>query len=225
MFNESNSTVVETGIVVYKNAINKDWNLIDRLEASLDRDDSPFKWRGSKVGFFEDNQSHRNCQDFIYEPKTLGEANEYSSDLITIHSQVHDSLRNCLNDYSSRYGVSINWIGSFNMVKYGPGEKFNVHSDDGDPYRCTVSAVGYINNNYKGGELYFNHFDLTYKPEAGDLILFPSSYIYSHASIPVTEGIKYAIVIMTDRSSFAHYDESPIYHSVEEREKRGLPTS
>jgi hypothetical protein len=217
--------VIGPGIVAYKNALPKDWNLIDRLEASLTKEESPFKWQGSKVGYFESNLDHRNCQDFKYTKETLGDSNEHSQDLLLIHDQVHGSLRACLDDYGRDYQVRVEWIGAFNMVKYGPGEKFNAHSDDGEPYRCTISAVGYINDDYVGGELYFNHFDLTYTPRAGDFVIFPSSYIYSHASIPVTEGVKYATVVMTDRSSFAHFNDSPVYYTVEERENRGLSTS
>lgn len=217
--------VIGTGIVAYKNALPKEWELINRLEASLTKDDSPFKWQGAKVGYFESNLDHRNCQDFKYTDDSLGDVNEYSQDLYAIHTQVKDSLRACLDDYGRDYQIRVDWIGAFNMVKYGPGEKFNAHSDDGEPYRCTISAVGYINDDYEGGELYFNYFDLTYKPRAGDFVIFPSSYIYSHASIPVTQGIKYATVVMTDRSSFAHFNDSPVYHPVEEREKRGVSLS
>lgn len=216
---------IGTGIVVYKNALPKEWDLANRLETSLTKEGSPFKWNGAKVGYSETNLDHRNCVDFKYRKETLGPINENSEDLALIHDQVNSSLKSCLVDYCKTYHIKIEWIGAFNMVKYGPGDKFNIHSDDGEPYRCTVSAVGYINDDYEGGELYFNYFNLTYKPEAGDLILFPSTYVYSHASLPVKTGVKYATVIMTDRSEFAHHHDSPVYHSVEEREKRGLSSS
>jgi hypothetical protein len=184
--------ILGPGIVAYKNAIKKEWNLIDRLESALGDESKSIKWRGARVGYFETDDSHRNCQDFIYTKDMLGERNSENT-------------------------VNINFIGAFNMVKYGPGEKFNAHSDDGEPYRCTVSTVGYINDDYDGGDLYFDKFDINVKPEAGDLILFPSSYIYSHASIPVKSGIKYAIVCMTDWSDYAHRNDSPIYKTVDSR--------
>lgn len=206
-----------TGIVAYKNVLPKEWNLIDRLEASLTKEGSRFAWKGAKVGYFESNTDHRNCQDFIYKKEELGERNEYSADLMDIYDQVYSAIRSCLDDYCNTYGVKIEYINAFNMVKYGPGDKFNVHSDDGEPFRCTVSAVGYINDDYQGGNLWFDKFNINVKPDAGDLILFPSSYIYSHASLPIKNGIKYAIVIMTDITEFAHRHDSPVYHSLENR--------
>jgi hypothetical protein len=58
--------------------------------------------------------------------------------------------------------------------------------------------VAYVNDDYEGGELYFPRFNLTLKPKKGDVMVFPSTYIYEHASNNMISGTKYAIVIMTD---------------------------
>ena len=47
--------IVGPGIVIYKNAIPIELDIINRLEQSLNIDGSPFKWSDAKVGFFEDN--------------------------------------------------------------------------------------------------------------------------------------------------------------------------
>jgi hypothetical protein len=213
--------VVAPGIVIYKNVLKKEWDIINRLESVLGDENSPFKWQGAKVGMFEENLEHRNCQDFKYKKEHIPEG-EYGDTLRAVHDDVNSALMECLADYGSMYGIRVEYIEAFNMVKYGPGQKFNVHSDDGDPYRCTISCVGYPNDEYEGGSLWFNHFDQDIQPEAGDFVISPSAFIYSHASKPVTSGIKYSIVIMTDRNAFAHQNDSPVYHSVEERQARGL---
>lgn len=218
-----NKDIVAPGIVVYRNVITKDLNVVQRLENSFNINGSPFKWNKAQVGYFETNQEHRNCQDFKYKKENIEFAEDiYKNELLKIHDDIYNVLRKCLDDYGSIYGVSVNYIEAFNMVKYGPGEKFNVHADDGDPYRCTVSAVGYPNDDYEGGELWFDKFDIKIKPNAGDFVLSPSSFVYSHAALPVSNGTKYSIVIMTDRNEFAHRNDSPIYHSLEERSKHGL---
>lgn len=215
--------IVAPGIVVYKNAIPVELNIPERLEKSLTMEGSPFFWHEAKVGYFEDNKDHRNCHDFKYKKEELFHASDvYKQDLELMHDQIKASLRACLDDYGQLYGVTINYIEAFNMVRYGPGEKFNVHSDDGDPYRCTVSAVGYPNDNYTGGELWFDKFDVKIKADAGDFVLAPSSFIYSHASLPVESGTKYSIVIMTDRNEFAHRADSPVYYDMDYRAKHGV---
>ena len=103
---------------------------------------------------------------------------------------------------------------SFNFIKYGAGQHFQVHSDHGYSYVCVLSSVGYINDDYDGGELYFDKLNLTIKPKAGDLYLFPSSYIYSHSAMPVTKGVKYSVVTMLDYSIATH---SPEYRELEQK--------
>ena len=78
------------------------------------------------------------------------------------------------------------------------------HADHGFSYSATVSLVGYPNSDYVGGGLYFPKLDLKIQPEAGDLYIFPSTYLFSHRAMPVKSGIKYSIVTMTDYNDAAH---------------------
>jgi hypothetical protein len=203
--------IVAPGIVVYKNAIPVELNLIQRYEDALSKNDSRFAWEDAQVGYGDLENEHRNCKDFKYKVENLGKEDEESQDLIRMHNQISSILRSCLDDYCAIYGLEVSYQEAINVVKYGPNEFFNVHSDDGEPYRCTVSTVGYINDDYDGGELWFNHFDVKIKPQAGDLVISPSAYVYSHASLPVLSGTKYALVTMFDRSEFAHKKDSPVY--------------
>ena len=64
--------------------------------------------------------------------------------------------------------------------------------------------VAYINDDYEEGGLRFDKFDLTIKPTAGDLYIFPSTFLFSHAALPVKSGLKYSIVTMTDYNDATH---------------------
>ena len=203
--------IVAPGIVVYKNAIPVELNLVQRYENALTKDNSRFAWEDAQVGYGDLENEHRNCKDFKYKIDNLGKEDQDSNDLIKMHNEISTILRSFLDDYCAMYGVEVSYQEAINVVKYGPNEFFNVHSDDGEPYRCTVSTVGYVNDDYKGGELWFNHFDVKIKPQAGDLVISPSAYVYSHASLPVLSGTKYALVTMFDRSEFAHKKDSPVY--------------
>lgn len=57
-----------------------------------------------------------------------------------------------------------------------------------------ITAVIYLNDDYLGGELYFDFFDLSIKPNAGDILLYPTTWKYSHGVNKVI-GDRYAIVI------------------------------
>jgi len=212
-----NKEIVSPGIVIYKNAIPEELDLANRYENALTKENSRFSWEDAQVGYGDLQNEHRDCQDFKYKEEHLGKEDEDSFDLRLMHQQVSKILRQCLDDYCGMYGVEVSYQEAINVVKYGPNDFFNVHSDDGEPYRCTISTVGYINSDYDGGELWFNFFDVKIKPGPGDIVISPSSYIYSHASLPVVSGTKYALVTMFDRTEIAHKNDSPVYHYMENR--------
>ena len=123
-----------------------------------------------------------------------------------MHQDLYSIVKSCVDDYANYWGINVVYYEAFNFVKYnGPGQQFKIHADHGPAYNTTVSVVVYLNDNYKGGELYFPRLDkLVYKPKVGDIAIFPSNYIYEHASCDMIEGIKYSVVIMTDINTLGH---------------------
>jgi hypothetical protein len=216
--------ILAPGIYVYRNALPKNMKIIDRVEAALGKPGTRFSWQSAEVGYGDVLDEARKCKDWKIEPKNLGEVDEYSEDAFKLHDEIITKLKICLAHYCNQnYVEPMEWFEAINIVKYGKGEYFKVHSDDGEPYRCTISAVGYPNDDYEGGELWFPLFDVKHKPEAGDFVISPSAYTYAHSSEPVLDdGIKYSLVIMTDRNEFGHYKDSPIYYSEEFRRELGM---
>ena len=82
----------------------------------------------------------------------------------------------------------------YSLNRYEAGQEYKEHSDDGPEVHRVVSLILYLNNDYEGGELHFRRQNVTIKPEAGDLLLFPSCYTHPHQALPVKSGIKYSIV-------------------------------
>jgi hypothetical protein len=53
------------GIYIYRNTLPKDLDLVNRLEAVIDKNqDGWFKWSGALVGDRESIQDYRDCVDF-----------------------------------------------------------------------------------------------------------------------------------------------------------------
>ncbi len=197
------------GINLYKNVFTKDqgFSIIDRLESTI-KDKNSFLWSGAQVNDKEDINDLRNCLDLKYRREHLGKSLEFNQDLFDIHKEVEDSLDKCLRDYESLWHLQMNYKEAFNFVKYLPGEYFKIHGDHGPYYSCTISAVVYLNDDYAGGEIDFTRHNLKIKPDAGDIVLFPSNFVYEHASCEVFEGTKYSVVIMTDYNDLHHKDHS-----------------
>ena len=200
---------LDYGINLYRNAIKKDecTNIINTLESEISLGLPGIQWSGASVNGKEQVEYVRNCVDLKYKRQNLGKVISYSQNLFNIHESVDNSLDKCLNHYESLWHLKMQYKEAFNFVKYLPGKYFKIHGDHGPYYTCTVSAVVYLNDDYEGGEIQFTRQNLTIKPEAGDIILFPSNYVYEHSSLEVFSGIKYSVVIMTDYNDLYHRDE------------------
>ena len=119
-----------------------------------------------------------------------------------------DAQVEAVNDYIRDFNLGdLKYWEAFNFIKYGPGQHFQEHHDHGFSYNCTVSLVAYVNDDYEGGELYFRLQNLKIKPQAGDLYIFPSNYMYPHVAMPVNSGTKYSIVTMLDYNKKFHTPE------------------
>lgn len=201
MYNNTKVINPALGINIYKNTFSEnDCNdIISTLENELNSS-SPYSWEGARVTESQDELlDARNCLDFKIGQGCLGPENEHNQELYRIHKKSFDRIHPHVQDYGNYWGVGMNYYEVFNYVKYeGVGKHFRVHADHGPAYVTTVSAVAYLNDNYSGGELIFPRFNLTIKPDAGDLVVFPSTYIYEHSSEPIIDGTKYSIVVMTD---------------------------
>lgn len=55
------------------------------------------------------------------------------------------------------------------------------------------AALIYLNDDYQDGEIVFEDIGYTYKPKAGTLILFPTSFIFTHKVNPAIGNDKYLI--------------------------------
>ena len=56
-----------------------------------------------------------------------------------------------------------------------------------------ITAVLYLNDDYNGGEIFFDFFNISIKPKTGDILAYPTSFEYKHGVNKVV-GERYAIV-------------------------------
>lgn len=205
----SSKEMLSPGVWVYRDVFKKDLNLIDRVENLIANNSSNFKWAEATVGYMEKKPDYRDCVDF-----KIGEIKDermlQNPDFQTLNDIWKDSYMaqiDAVNDYCNRYSCKMDYWEVMNFIKYGPGQHFQEHADHGYSYSATVSLVGYPNDGYVGGGLKFPKLNIEIQPKAGDLYIFPSTFLFSHIALPVTEGMKYSIVTMLDYNDHAHNQE------------------
>ena len=196
------------GVWVYRNVIKKELDIQNRLENIIQNYN--LNWNEATVGHKQKLPEYRDCFDFKIRKNENLDKEESTIILNEIWQNVYDAQLPAVKDYSKMYTIEMNYWEAMNFIKYGPGQHFQEHADHGWSYICTVSLVAYPNDDYEGGELSFGKLGISFKPKAGDLYLFPSTYLFSHRAMPVTSGIKYSIVTMLDYNEKAH---TPEFHN------------
>ena len=200
----SNKEHLFPGIWVYRDVLKKELNLINRIESYISTNN--LDWQEATVGYKQKMPEYRDCVDFKI--KKLKESPRPIVD--DIWQDAYDAQLPAVTDYCNMYNIEMNYWEAMNIVKYGSGQHFQEHADHGWSYVCTVSLVAYPNDDYEGGELSFGKLGISFKPKAGDLYIFPSTYLFSHRAMPVTSGLKYSIVTMLDYNEKAH---TPEFHN------------
>lgn len=172
----------------YQNVIKDPYELIELIEGS-DSDlteNTPItkwkKWEASDASY-----------EFGYQKFINDSINESTNPiLVSIREIIANAIYDASKHYASVHNVDLGYLTPLSISKYSTGKEMGPHVDSYEDNRSPVlSVVLYLNDNYQGGELYFQNQDIKIKPSAGSLIAFPSVKPYLHQSMPVTKGVKY----------------------------------
>lgn len=129
---------------------------------------------------------------------------EFSGDLIESHDEIMIRVWHGIKRYIEHYDLPwfSGWSGHSDLKynRYKKGMLMKEHCDhitdlfEGEKRGIpTLSVIGALNNNYSGGEFVMFK-DKEYKFDKGDLIIFPSNFLYPHKVKPVTKGTRYTYV-------------------------------
>ena len=195
------------GLWLYRDVLKPEINAIERVENTLKASKGLHNWKEATVGYREKIPEYRDCYDFKLKKMDYPGKDEYMLEFDSVWQDLYDAQKVALDDYCKFYNIDMKYWEAMNFIKYGPGQHFAEHADHGWSYIATVSMVGYLNDDYEGGGLSFGKLGIEVKPNAGDLFIFPSTYLFSHRAMPVLTGTKYSLVTMTDYNDSAHSPE------------------
>jgi hypothetical protein len=191
---------IATGIFVYSDVIPDSENLYKDIEEGLVSIN--MSWSAASVKEGSDPMVNTKTRDtqaigisYLGEVKDISSISNMSEFFfINLNNLFFTNFDPIEKDYMSTYGIGSEWHDSYGILKYGEGQQFTNHIDDHPSYHRRISTVYYLNDNYTGGEINFPRFNITFKPKANQMIVFPSTYVYNHSVSPVTEGERYAVV-------------------------------
>jgi predicted 2-oxoglutarate/Fe(II)-dependent dioxygenase YbiX len=118
-----------------------------------------------------------------------------------IMEKIWNTLKKYVEDLDMKgWFVSWNGYSEVRFNRYRTDTQMKLHCDhihsmfDGQRKGIpTLSILGSLNNDYKGGELVFWG-DKVVELKAGEIMIFPSNFLYPHEVKLVTEGTRYSYV-------------------------------
>ena len=128
----------------------------------------------------------------------------FSKNIKEINDFIIQKLHSVIKEYieSLKFDWFDGWTGysSIRFNRYSSGQTMLSHCDhihdmfDGERKGIPIlSIVGILNDDYEGGELIMFE-DKKIDTKKGDLIIFPSNFLYPHKIAPVTKGVRYSYV-------------------------------
>jgi len=127
-----------------------------------------------------------------YEEKQTGTLGLTESYIYPLELHVEEKqlsfLINKLNNKSKQMKESeIEW---FQIVKWPPSIGQKLHFDT-QSSRTTLSSIIYLNNDFEGGETYFEDGTI-FKPKPGRALYFDGNY-HKHGVKPISKGTRYTV--------------------------------
>lgn len=192
----SDLEVLESNIYYYKNIVKNPKAFveeIERLDSLLQESSQISKWQIWKAS--DTDRVYGSYKNALFsnskDTTDVDRRCAYVSDII---KKIADF---CSKDFCEKTNIEQGFLPDpFSIRKYNTDVSMGQHTDSGDNNGIltpTISMVMYLNDDYDGGEINFINQNISIKPEAGSLILFPSHEPYLHDPRPVLKGNKYMI--------------------------------
>lgn len=154
----------------------------------------------------------------LLDPVNSGTPEDIKDFFLYIEDQIYKCLLKYIDHYPLMIG-SIWWKTRGHILRYGDKGRLGCHADNDTNYkvtkgvrympkgmvasRQTCGALVYFNDhveteqelngkNFTGGNLRFVHLGISYKPQKGDIIFFPTNYVASHDVESMGKGVRYS---------------------------------
>tara|TARA_E500000318_G_C3498769_1_gene187510 strand:- start:229 stop:795 length:567 start_codon:yes stop_codon:yes gene_type:complete len=115
---------------------------------------------------------------------------------------IFNLLNSCLREYIQTFchiNEQLKYEG-INLLKYKEGHFYKRHTDQCTSENRAISVIMNLNEDYEGGEVVFYE-PTSKKPstgcalKTGDILFFPSNYLYPHSVQPIKKGTRYSVVV------------------------------
>jgi len=149
-------------------------------------------WDATAVGDGRPNKKIRNCDTIqMSQEFTIKDSKERAR----LDAEVFKCAAKCIEEYNKKFvHAHVQEDTGYELLRYNKGEFYTQHVDSFLQAPRLVSCSFHLNDDYEGGEFAFFDRELKYKLNKGDVLMFPSTFMYPHEVMPVTKGTRYSII-------------------------------
>ena len=154
-----------------------------------------YEWKAGTIGENNVEEEIRKCDSIFISKDSVIELNEdIRKDL---DDRIFKSVSECIGEYLNKYSdfpSNISRDSGYSLLRYKSGDYIGQHIDASGRSPRELSCSLILNDNYEGGEFAFFNQKLKFDLKRGDIIMFPSNFMYPHEVLPITSGVRYAII-------------------------------
>jgi 2OG-Fe(II) oxygenase superfamily len=111
-----------------------------------------------------------------------------------VYSLINKIQKRFMDEVTKFYSVKVE-TPSPSIARWFVGNSQEPHADKTHYPDYDLGSVIYLNDEYKGGEIYFPQHNIELRPSAGNAIAFPGDEYYMHGVREITDGCRYTLPI------------------------------
>lgn len=157
------------------------------------------EWKKHSYYDYAANKS-QSFDDDLFVTHGTNKNNEISDDLVKLNESIWHLLKQYHEEFSFPWMLGWNGYSLIRFNRYDKNCNMKVHCDhirtlfDGERKGVPVLTVlGSLNNNYTGGDLIMWESEKL-ELKAGQIVVFPSNFMYPHRITSITKGTRYSFV-------------------------------
>lgn len=152
-------------------------------------------WTPTLTGGGHDPEARRCSVICVSEEEVINDDNAEKRK--QIDNKLFEIVKEIYNGYQEDYpdfDLEIVEDSGYELLKYEVGDFYRQHTDHFKTQPRSLTVIMSMNDAYDGGEFAFFDRELVYKMNAGDVLVFPSHFMFPHEIIPVTSGTRYSMI-------------------------------
>jgi Rps23 Pro-64 3,4-dihydroxylase Tpa1-like proline 4-hydroxylase len=152
-------------------------------------------WEPTLTGNGHDPGARKCAFIPISDPAVLQEDNQ--EERKEIDNKLFEIVQDLIKQYQDMhpdFDLEIQEDSGYELLRYEEGDFYVQHTDSFKEQPRALTIIMSMNNGFEGGQVALFDRELMYSLDCGDVLMFPSNFMYPHEILPVKSGVRFSII-------------------------------